>query len=163
MNCWTLAMSEHKNLSIDHYNDLFLVREQTVDRIFSDHTSINRFVVSEAILKCLRLIETCHGKDSKLYACNTDGIFRTNPKIKPKNKKDVKFDTSKIGKAYTTDSELYYVGKHYIQNADMSDYQKENGNGCVFNGQAGSGKTERLYQNAKIHWCSRSQTRLLKT
>ena len=60
------------------------IREQKVNRIFSDHTSINRFDVSEAILKCLQLIETCHGKDSILYGYNTDGIYITNPK------KDVK-------------------------------------------------------------------------
>ena len=86
--CWTAAMAEGKNVTIDHHNGIYLVREQKIDRIFSDHTSINRFVVSEAILKCLQLIETCHGKDSVLYGYNTDGIYISNPKVLFKNKKE---------------------------------------------------------------------------
>lgn len=64
MCCWTSALAEGKTVTTDHHNGLYLIREQNVDRIFSDHTSINRFVVSEAILECLPLIETCYGKDS---------------------------------------------------------------------------------------------------
>ena len=41
--CWTAGMAEGKNITVDHYNDLYLIREQKVDRIFSDNTSINRF------------------------------------------------------------------------------------------------------------------------
>ena len=78
-------------------------------------------MVSEAILKCLQLIETYHGEDSVLYGYNTDGIYITNPKVQFKNKKDVKFSTKKIGKAYVTDSELTYFEKHYRENMDMSD------------------------------------------
>lgn len=77
--CWTSAMAEKKNVTIDYHNGLFLIREQQVNRIFQDKTSINRFVVSEAMLKCLQLIETCHGEDSILYGYNTDGIYITNP------------------------------------------------------------------------------------
>ena len=72
MCCWTTAMSEKKDILIDYYKGTFLVREQHVERIFSDNTSVNRFVVSEAILNCLRLIEAWHGKTSKLYGYNTD-------------------------------------------------------------------------------------------
>ena len=75
MCCWTSAMAEQRHVTIDHYNEIFLIREPTCERIFSDNTSINRFVVSEAILKCLQLIEACHGNDSKLYGYNTDGIL----------------------------------------------------------------------------------------
>ena len=75
MCCWTSGIAEGKNVTVDHHDGIYLIREQKVERIFSDHTSINRFVVSEAILKCLQLIETCHGEDSKLYGYNTDGIY----------------------------------------------------------------------------------------
>ena len=61
-----------------------------------------------------------------------------------KNKKDVKFSTKKIGKAYVTDNELVCFEKHYRENMDMSDYKMENGRGCIYNAQAGSGKTTKL-------------------
>ena len=108
MCCWTRAMADNRNVTINHYDNLYLVKEQSCKRIFSDNTSINRFIVSEATLKCLQLIEACHGDNRILYGYNTDGIFITNPKITFKNKKDVKFSTNKIGKAYVTDSELKY-------------------------------------------------------
>ena len=85
--CWTAAMAEGKNVTVENFNEIYLVREQSVERKFSDHTSINRFVVSEAILKCLQLIRTCYGKNSVLYGYNTDGIFISNPKKNFKNKK----------------------------------------------------------------------------
>ena len=142
--CWTAGLAECKNVTIDHHNGIYLIREQKIDRIFSDHTSINRFVVSEAILKCLQLIETCHGEDSVLYSYNTDGIYISNPKVSFKNKKDVKFNTKKIGRAFVTDSELVYFEKHFRENMDMTDYKIETGRGCIYNGQAGSGKTTKL-------------------
>ena len=60
--CWTAAMAEGKNVTVENFDEIYLIREQSVERKFSDHTSINRFVVSEAILKCLQLIRTCYGK-----------------------------------------------------------------------------------------------------
>ena len=144
MCCWTSGLSEGKNVTVDHHEGIFMIREQNIERIFSDHTSINRFVVSEAILKCLQLINTCHGEDSVLCGYNTDGIYITNPKVQFKNKKDVKFSTKRIGRAYVTDSELVYFEKHYRENMDVSDYKSETGKGCIYNGQAGSGKTTKL-------------------
>ena len=102
-------MADNRNVTIDHYNNLCLIGEQTCKRIFSDNTSINRFIVSEAILKCLQLIEACHGEESVSYGYNTDGIFIKNPKMTFKSKKNVKFSTNKIGKAYVTDSKLSYL------------------------------------------------------
>ena len=89
MCCWTSAMADNRNVTIDYYNELFLIREQEIERLKSDNTSINRFVVSEAILKCLQLLDSCFSKDSKLFSYNTDGIFISNPKIRFKNKKDI--------------------------------------------------------------------------
>ena len=166
MGCWTSAMSEGKSVTIDHHDGIYLIREQKIDRIFSDHTSINRFVVSEAILRMLLLIETCHGEHSVLYGYNTDGIYTTNPKTIFRNKKNVKFSTTKIGKAYVTDSKLVYFEKHYRENTSMSDYKIESGKGCIFNGQAGSGKTTKLckmVQKQISHWSYRSQIKPLKT
>ena len=61
-----------------------------------------------------------------------------------RNKRDIKFKTKNIGRAYVTDSLLVYFEKHYRKNIDMSDYKIETGKGCVFNCQAGSGKTTLL-------------------
>lgn len=149
MACWTSATAEKKNVIIDHHNGIYLIREQKIDRIFSDHTSINRFVVSESILKCLQLIEICHGEDSILYGYNTDGIYISNPKKSFRNKKGVKFSTKKIGRSYVTDSELVYFEKHFRENMDITDYKIETGKGCIYNGQAGSGKTAKLCEMVK--------------
>ena len=142
--CWTSGMAEGKNITVDYYNNLYLIREQHVERIFSDHTSINRFVVSQAIMKCLQLIKTCHGENSVLYGYNTDGIYISNPMKSFKNKKNVKFSTNKIGRAYVTDTELVYFEKHYRENIYIEEYKSVNGKGIIFNGQAGSGKTTKL-------------------
>ena len=85
------------------WNHPFLICEQQIERLFSDHTSINRFVVSEAILNCLQLIVKCFSKNSILYSVNTDGFFITNPAKQYHNKKDVVFNINKIGRAYQTD------------------------------------------------------------
>lgn len=145
--CWTAGLSEGKNISIDHYNDLFLIKEQQVERIFSDHTSINRFVVSQAILKCLLLIETCYDAGSKLYGYNTDGIYILNRKVNCKHKRDINFCTKKIGKAFRTDDKFTYFEKRYRENLCFDDYKtKRSEEGCIYNGQAGSGKTRKLIQ-----------------
>lgn len=89
MACWTSGLAEGKNVSIDTYNGTFLIKEQSCERVFSDNTSVNRFVVSQAVLGCLQLIEACHGKGSKLYGYNTDGIYISNPATTFRNKKDV--------------------------------------------------------------------------
>ena len=141
--CWTLARAEGKNVTVEEFNGIFMVREQSVERKFSDHTSINRFVVSEAILRCLQLISDCYGKNSVLYGYNTDGIYITNPTKKYDNKKDIKFSTKKIGMAFVTDSVLVYFEKHYREN--MIELEKVKiGEGVIYNGQAGSGKTTKL-------------------
>ena len=58
-------MAEGRNVTVDHHNGLFFIREQQVERIFSDNTSINRFVVSEAILKCIQLTWECHSTETQ--------------------------------------------------------------------------------------------------
>jgi superfamily I DNA and RNA helicase len=122
-----------------------LIREQKCERLFSDNTSINRFVVSQAILKCVQLIWDFMARSKKavLYGYNTDGIYIKLPKLKFENKKDVKF-TENIGKAYKTDSKLAYFEKHYRDNLCIEDYEIVKGTGCIYNGKAGSGKTELL-------------------
>ena len=56
MNVWTSGVYEKMNITIDNYNDLYLIREQKIQRLFSETSRINRFVVSEAILYVLNLI-----------------------------------------------------------------------------------------------------------
>ena len=55
----------------------------------------------------------------------------------------MKFNTSKIGKAYVTDTPFTYFEKHYRENmVELPDVKY--GKGIIFNGQAGSGKTTKL-------------------
>lgn len=145
MCCWTSTMAEKKNVTVDFHNDIFLIKEEKIERIFKDSTSFNRFVVSQSILKLVKLMRANCGKDSKIYGYNTDGFFISNPKIKYENKKDVVFKTENIGKAYSTNSTLNYFEKHYRENM-VEDYVVKEGDGCIFTGQAGSGKTTKLVE-----------------
>ena len=151
MCCWTRAMAEGRNVTINNFNDIYLIKEQTCKRIFSDNTSINRFVVSEAILQLLKLINDCNVKNSKLYAYNTDGIFITNPNpdLKLKNKKNVSFKLKHIGKPFITNTELVYFEKKFRENLDYESYTTTSGNGQIYIGQAGSGKTTKLCEMVK--------------
>lgn len=80
---WTSALAENRDVTIDSYQnpntkkELFLIRERKLERIFSDlyNTSINRFVISEAILKCLNMMWDNWTNGSEIYAINTDGIL----------------------------------------------------------------------------------------
>ena len=146
----------NNNITIENYNDLYLIREQKIQILFSDNTSINRFVISQAILKLLQLIDVCHGKKSKLYAYNTDGVYIQNPEIRFKNKKDVKFKTKNIGRAFETDSELVYFEKKYRENLNMDDYKIENGKGIICSGCPGSGKTTKICNMKKCKKCKKS-------
>ncbi|XP_068692731.1 uncharacterized protein [Montipora foliosa] len=149
MACWTQGIKDGRNIVIDSYNEIYLIKEQKCERLFSDNTSVNRFVVSQAILKCLELLRKCYGEKSALYAYNTDGIFITNPRVILENKKDVVFDIKNIGKAYITDSPLCYFERHYRENMNFDSYKAQKGEGCMYNGQAGSGKTTKLCKMVK--------------
>lgn len=78
---WTSALADDRDIFIDSYKnpatkqEVFLIRERTIERNFSDNTSINRFVISQAILQCLNLIYDNWTNQSELYSVNTDGIF----------------------------------------------------------------------------------------
>lgn len=89
MCCWTSEMADKRNAPVYHHNGIFMIREKKVEWIYPDHTSINRFVVSEAILKCLHLIEACYGNNSILNGYNTDGVYITNPKMNSNHKKTI--------------------------------------------------------------------------
>ena len=130
---WTSALAENRDVTIDSYQNLntkqepFSIRERQIKRIISDNTSINRFVISGAILKCLNLLaKNCsHNSDgniiSAVYAINTDGIFMRNAKRlhKYQNKKDVEFDVSHVGQTFITDSLATCFEKHYRENIDI--------------------------------------------
>ena len=151
---WTAELAPGKKISVDNYKnslteqELFLVRERQTERIFSDKTSINRFVVSQAILSCLNLIYDNWTAESELYSINTDGVFMTNPKHQYPNKKDVEFSTDQIGNVFTTNSECVYFEKHYRDNFDADDYTDFVGDGVIYYGQAGCGKTTKLIKLA---------------
>ena len=95
---WTSALAENCDVVIDSYQnpntkqELYLIRERQIERIFSDNTSINRFVISQSILKCLNMLHDNASHDtngngiSQVYAINTDGVFMTNPKNQYPNK-----------------------------------------------------------------------------
>ena len=143
-----------KKISVDNYKnsltdqELFLVREQQTERVFSDNTSINRFVVLQAILSCLDLIYDNWTDDSLLYSVNSDGVFMTNPKHQYPNKKDVVFSTDLIGKVFTTNSECLYFEKHNRNNFDPDDYTDFCGRWCDLLWSGGCGKTTKLIKLA---------------
>ena len=142
--CWTHATLEGKNLSINKYNDTYLLREQTCERLFQDNTSINRFVISQAILKTLKLINKCCDDKSTLISINTDGFNVLNPCTIFKHKRDVQFDTSCIGKPFMTQHNFSYIERHYRDNIDISEFDTNQGYGVIYTGIPGSGKTHKL-------------------
>ena len=85
---------------------------------------------------------------SQVYAINTDGVFMTNPKNQYPNKKDVKFTTDSIGQIFQTDSPAVYFEKHYRENFNPDNYTDYVGDGAIYYGGAGCGKTYRLCQKA---------------
>ena len=101
-NIWTQGLIHGKNITIDNFKDFYLIREQKIDRILSDHTSINRFIISRSILQCLQLLKKNWTKHSKLYSINIDGFYMINPKHTYRNKADVKFDVKEIGEPFIT-------------------------------------------------------------
>ena len=155
---WPSALAENHDVVIDSYQnpntkqELYLIRERQIERIFSDNTSINRFVISQSILKCLNMLHdnASHDNDgngiSQVYAINTDGVFMTSPKNQYPNKKDVKFTTDSIGQIFQTDSPAVYFEKYYRENFDPDNYPDYVGDGAIYYGGAGCGKTYRFCQ-----------------
>ena len=155
---WTSALAENHDVVIDSYQnpntkqELYLIRERQIERIFSDNTSINRFVISQAILKCLNMLHdnASHDNDgngiSQVYAINTDGVFMTNPKNQYPNKKDVKFTTDSIRQIFQTDSPAVYFEKYYGVKFGPDNYPDDVGDGAIYYGGAGCGKTYRFCQ-----------------
>lgn len=150
---WISALAENRDITIDSYknlntkNELFLIRERRIERILSDSTSINRFVISQAILKCLNIMWDNWTEHSKLHAINTDGIL-TNCKDEYPNKKEVEFEIDHIGTMFQTDSNVTYFEKHYRENLNPDNYTDYMGNGTIYYGGAGCGKTYKLCQSA---------------
>ena len=146
-NIWTQGLTNGKNITIDNYENIYLVREQKINRILSDHTSINRFIISQSILQCFQLLNKNWTEQSELYSINTDGFFMTNPKYKYKHKSEVKFQVKNIGKAYLTDSQPNYFDKHFRENLDYKCFTDTiSKTGKIYYGQAGCGKLWQLGQ-----------------
>ena len=158
---WKSALAENRDVIIDSYQnpntkqELYLIRERQIERIFSDNTLINRFVISQSILKCLNMLHdnASHDNDgngvSQVYAINTDGVFMTNPKNQYPNKKDVEFTTDSIGQIFQTNSPATYFEKHYRENFNRDNYTDYVGNGVIYHSRAGCGKTYRLCKMAQ--------------
>ena len=72
----------------------------------------------------------------------------TNPKNQYPNKKDVEFKTDSIGQIFQTDSPAVYFEKHYRENFIPDNYSDYVGDGAIYYGGAGCGKTYRLCQKA---------------
>lgn len=72
----------------------------------------------------------------------------TNPKHQYPNKKEVEFSPQQIGKIFTTNSESLYFEKYYRSNFDPDDYTEYVGDGTIYYGQAGCGKTTKLIKLA---------------
>lgn len=41
---WTSGLNDNKNITVDHFDGIFLYEEEQIKRIFSDNTSINRLL-----------------------------------------------------------------------------------------------------------------------
>ena len=115
-NIWIQGLTDGKNITIDNFEDLYLIREQKIDRMLSDHTGINRYIISQSILQCLQLLKNNWTKHSELYSINTDGFYMTNPKHSYRNKADVKFVVKHIGEPFVTNGTPNYFDKHYREN-----------------------------------------------
>ena len=146
-NIWTQGLTDGKNITIDNFEDLYLIREQKIDRILSDHTGINRYIISLSILQCIQLLKNNWAKHSELYSINTDGFYMTNPKHSYRNKADVKFDVKHIGEPFVTNGTPSYFDKHYRENLDYKSFtDKVSKTGKIYYGQAGCGKSWRICQ-----------------
>ena len=132
---WTSALAVDRNITIDNDKDLFLLRERTVERLLSDNTSINRFVISEAILKCLKLLVENWTENRELYSINTDGFYMTNPRYQYRNKKGVTFKIGHIGKPFCSYTPTTYFERYYQENHDTSNYTDIVGDGCIYHAQ----------------------------
>ena len=97
--------------------------------------------MSQAILKCLNMMWDNWTEHSELHAINTDGILMTNCKNEYPNKKDVEFEIEHIGKIFQTDSNVTYFEKRYGENLNPNNYTDYVGNGTIYYGGAGCGKT----------------------
>ena len=47
MNCWCEGLKNGDHISITSNEDTYLIRNQKINRIMGDNTSVNRFVVSQ--------------------------------------------------------------------------------------------------------------------
>ena len=70
------------------------------------------------------------------------------PRHQYPSKREVEFETKNIGNIYTTNSQPVYFEKHYRENFDASNYTDYVGNGCIYYGAAGCGKTTKLLKLA---------------
>ena len=70
----------------------------------------------------------------------------TNSKNTYRNKKDIDFKVKHIGMPFETNTPATYFEKHYRENMVISDYTEYEGDGCIYYGQAGCGKTTKLVE-----------------
>ena len=146
-NIWTQGLTDGKNITIDNFEDLYLIREQKIDRMLSDHTGINRYIISQSILQCLQLLKNNWTKHSELYSINTDGFYMTNPKHLYRNKADVKFVVKHIGEPFVTNGTPNYFDKHYRENMDYKSFTyKISKTGKIYYGRGGCDKSWRICQ-----------------
>ena len=139
------GLADGKNVTIDKFENIYFIREQKVERILSDHTSIKRFVISNSILQCLQVLKENWTEQSERYSINTDVFYMTNPKHTYKNKSDVKFQVKYIGKPFITNSKLVYFDKLFREKLDYKSYSEHvSKTGKIYYGQAGCGKTHRI-------------------
>lgn len=126
---------------------MYLVREQKIERILTDNTSINRFIISGSILQCLTLLKRNWTKHSELFSINTDGFFMTNPKYKYENKAYVKFHINNIGKPFVTNSKADHFEKKHRENMDISDFKVvKSDTGKIYHVMPGCRKSWQLCQ-----------------
>ena len=96
-------------MAVNHHENLYMVREQHIERITSDSTTTKRNIISQTTLRLQLLMQKCCGKALVVYSANTDGIFIMNPVGIFQRKSEVEFTLDTIGKPYITDSKISYL------------------------------------------------------
>ena len=142
--------ARHPNIQVFPFNNLFLVKQNSKERLLEDSTSINRFVVSGGIINLLESLKYSFDKDSRLIAIRTDCVYIENPRFPEEIIVDKKANVLyNLGRVKIED-EIHLVRVNdeinkYTVNEIFEDIQKDivKGNGTILNGMAGCGKTEK--------------------
>lgn len=147
--------SENENITcsiMKQPNDTYIVKYGKVERLFSEHQSLNRHIVCDCNILLIDMMYKLCDEKSIIVGYNTDCINVINP---VKNNYDDKvknaglFDLLKIGKIFNDRSNsILEIERHY-NIKEMNIPKINNGNGKFVSAMAGCGKTTLLINDAQ--------------